>query len=108
MSVAIILLGLALTLAAGFIVVWPLIGGWNQKTEEGSSADLELQLMQMVKSIRDLDFDYDTGKIEAADYIEQRKLLIGRGVSLLIRLDESQQLDTHIEEMIAAYRQGTT
>ncbi len=106
MSAATFIVGLALILATGFFVLWPLIAGWKQRGTLGQTADLEIQLMQMVKSIRDLDFDYDTGKIETEDYIEQRKLFIGRGVSLLIRLDEAQKLDTQIEEMVAAYRQG--
>ncbi|MBZ0308953.1 MAG: hypothetical protein K8I82_23010, partial [Anaerolineae bacterium] len=71
--------------------------------------ELEDSLHRFVTSVRDLDFDFDTGKIGEADYLEQRKLLIGRGVSALKRLDEALQeqkeVDDEIEALVDAYRQ---
>ena len=84
----------------------------NAKPTEPSRSAIELedQLMQWVNAVRDLDFDFDTGKIAEQDYVTTRKLLIGRGVSTLIRLDEAQrkmrELDQEIEQLIAAYRQN--
>lgn len=111
MSENTILAGLVLLVAAGIAISWPF---WmNSRTskikDKGSIAELEDSLHRLVTSVRDLDFDFDTGKIGEADYIEQRKLLIGRGVSVLKRLDEAlfvqKELDDEIEDMIAAYRQ---
>lgn len=70
--------------------------------------DLRTRLGRMLDSIHDLDFDYDTGKINTDVYAQQRKLLIGRGVSLLIQLDKVEgdlyHVDNEIESAIASRR----
>jgi hypothetical protein len=72
--------------------------------------DLELKIQLLLDSIRDLDFDYDMGKISTEVYVEQRKMLIGRGISRLMQLDNARQeldvLDREIEEAVATRRQS--
>ena len=72
--------------------------------------DQRNRLYRIIDSIRDLDFDFDTNKINYEVYAEQRKLLIGRGVSALIQLDKAEThlaiLDDEIEAQIAARRQS--
>jgi len=69
---------------------------------------LEEQLDRFVNAVRDLDFDYDMGKLSAEDYATQRKFAIGRGVSVWLRLQASQSVvqrsDEELEAAIAAYR----
>ncbi|MFP4324127.1 MAG: hypothetical protein ACLFTK_16855 [Anaerolineales bacterium] len=76
-------------------------------------AALEEQLKQHVGAVRDLDFDYDMGKLTDEDYVLQRKMLIGRGVSTWRRLRdlrvEFSQDDQALEDLINQYkRQGRT
>jgi hypothetical protein len=110
-SIGVILLGLAAAIGIAGLIMWPL----RENQQEGqagrdSAIALDEQLRQMIKAIHDLDFDFDTGKVTLADYNEQRKLFIGRGVSLLIRLDdalrEQKTLDDEIEKRVNAFRQG--
>jgi hypothetical protein len=80
------------------------------RQQQNAVHDLRNQLTRIVESVRDLDFDYDTHKINDEVYIHQRKMLIGRGVSLLIRLDQVSQYDEQdqaIERMVAKRRKIT-
>lgn len=69
---------------------------------------LRTRLEGLIISIHDLDFDYDTRKISAEVYAEQRKFLIGRAVSTLIQLDQAEanlsEVDEDIEAAVARYR----
>ncbi len=71
---------------------------------------LEDQLERLVISVQDLDLDFDMGKLMAEDYALQRKMLIGRGVSVLLKLQESRRqptiADDELEQLILAYKQG--
>ena len=92
---------------------------WASRNQRGASAfkdqvtlsGLEDHLLRLARAVRDLDFDYDTGKMPEQDYIEQRKQIIGQGVSVLIRLDEARKdqdvLDDEIENLIEAYKQSS-
>lgn len=74
-----------------------------------SSAVLQERLDQIITTVNDLDFDYDTGKVAPEDYVEHRKLLVGRGVSTLIQLESSlaqeTEWDDDVELLIQEYRQ---
>jgi type II secretory pathway pseudopilin PulG len=112
MSSGAILVGLIVTLVVAAVVFLPLIQGRRRNTAADeavrNAAVLQDQLQRLVNAVRDLDFDFDTGKITEADYVTQRKLLIGRGVSTLLRLDEARKneavLDSEIEQMVASAR----
>ncbi|PJF44070.1 MAG: hypothetical protein CUN55_05855 [Phototrophicales bacterium] len=73
--------------------------------------NLQAQYELLLESILDLDLDYDMGKIPDDIYAEQRKMLLGRSVYVLKKLDALSQslptqddLDAKIEELITAYR----
>ena len=118
MSIATAFMALALLSLALLVILWPFLTARLQRMRYERPAqishvmELEEQLNQSLKTIRDLDFDYDMGKVGEEDYTSHRKYLIGRGVSLLIRLDEARDkqatLDHDIEQMIAAQRAGLT
>lgn len=100
-----VLIGAITLLVLGAMMSQPLrmVQRQKHKNDPLAASQLEDQLHRFVYAVRDLDFDYDTGKIAKNDYIAQRKLLIGRGVSTLIKLDDLRQHDP-LEKEIAAYR----
>lgn len=109
MTSTLLLSAILILIVAGVAVLWPfLLNRQLNQQKRQSVVALEDSLRQFVMSVRDLDFDFDMGKITETDYIEQRKVLIGRGVSTLKKLDElhSQQhhIEDEIEQMVAAYR----
>ncbi len=71
--------------------------------------ELRTRYLLLLTSVRDLDFDYDMNKISYEVYAEQRKMLIGRSVSLLMQLDRAEAqlatVDGEIEQAIEAARQ---
>ncbi|NJL94092.1 MAG: hypothetical protein HC915_10365 [Anaerolineae bacterium] len=103
LMLGVVLLGLLL-----MFVTLPLLAAWRAPVrtgaEAGSVAALEEQLSLLVNAVRDLDFDHDTGKLSEADYVAQRKLLVGRGVSTLMRLERARNIDQQLEELVASYR----
>ena len=101
------------SIASVFVIALPFLKGrkreWQFNSQDASAAAPEEQFTQLVSAIRDLDFDYDLGKVHEADYVEHRKLLIGRVISIMIRFDEvlayQDELGQKIEDMVVAYRQ---
>ena len=72
---------------------------------------LLLQKDTLYTAIRDLDFDYHTGKVDQQDYVELRERLEDEAIATLRRLDTVDPLaalDSEIERQIAALRQGDT
>lgn len=111
MNETLLLFGVIMAGMVALGIAAPLFAARRQvKPLDTTSQQVEEQLGLLVNGVRDLDFDFDTGKVSEADYLTQRKLLIGRGVSTLIRLDETRQhedaLDDEIEKLVAAYRQN--
>lgn len=106
------IIGVGIVLLAGFVIVLPFLTRrgrrWQRSTEQTSVGELEDQLSQLISGVRDLDFDFDMGKVPEADYATHRKALIGRGVSVLRRLEEARaaqrELDDELEQQIAAHR----
>ena len=105
-----VVLGVIMAVVVGLMIALPFLLDRKRPSDGDSSAEqLQENLSQLLSNIVDLDFDFDTGKLAEADYVTQRKMLIGRGVSTLIRLDEAlaqqDSVDQQIEELVAAYRQ---
>lgn len=63
---------------------------------------------RLLRAIRDLDFDYDMGKLTDAIYTEQRVTLVAQAIALLQRIDalEAEILaqQERVEAALAAYR----
>jgi hypothetical protein len=117
MDIGSILIGLALLILAGFLVAWPLIDQRPQLGPGPSEADrLRQERDQLLTALRDLDFDYSLGKLQAEDYAPLRADLVSRGAEVLKKLDAATQTpeasprpavpDEAIEKAIAAHRQG--
>ena len=94
--------GIALTLAflagGAVFVMWPFLSqrrSAEQPTGNAPShlariAQLQAEREAILISVRDLDFDYQTGKLTEEDYLTQRENLMGRGVEILKQIDTEQ------------------
>jgi RNA polymerase subunit RPABC4/transcription elongation factor Spt4 len=90
--VIIVILVLLTILALG-AVAYPLwAGGEEQKWEESppdqALEDLLVQKEAAYAAIKDLDFDYQMGKLSAGDYAEMKDRYKGKAISVLKQLDE--------------------
>jgi hypothetical protein len=68
---------------------------------------LGLQKETLYTAIRDLDFDFQTGKVDQKDYTELRQQLEGEAVHILRRIDAADPLaglDQDLERQIIALR----
>ncbi len=103
----------------GLTIVWivrPLLqgqtAGGERSPEARTLAELSAQHEATLKSLRDLDTDYTTGKLNEDDYQAQRQVFLAEGVAILQRLDalkagvgaSDPALDKAIEDMVAARR----
>ena len=71
---------------------------------------LSLQKEMLYVAIRDLDFDFHTGKVDQKDYANLRQHLESEAVQILRQLDEVDPLtglDGEIERQILALRQSS-
>lgn len=70
---------------------------------------IEERLNMLLDSIRDLDIDFDMNKITPEVYAEQRKMLLGRAVGVLHRLEQltrtaDSDKNLEVEAAILAFR----
>ncbi len=65
---------------------------------------------RLLRAIRDLDFDYDLGKLADDAYAEQRVLLVRQSVAVMAKIDELEEAiaaqQERIEAALAAFRQA--
>jgi hypothetical protein len=79
-----------------------------QSTRGREVEQLTLQKETLYTAIHDLDFDFQTGKVDQQDYTELRHNLEEEAIQILRQLDTvdpSMALDGEIERQIAALRQ---
>lgn len=117
MDIGSILVGLALVIAVGFVVAQPFLDTRARREPEPSEAGrLRQERDQVLRALRDLDFDYSLGKLLQEDYAPLRAELVSRGAEALKKLDALAKApqpaqppavsDQAIEAAIAARRQG--
>lgn len=106
-----LLLGLALLVLVLFFVARPFL----LPQPVASAPTLRQQLLahkeSLLDQIRELDFDYQTGKIAETAYTAQRPLLVRQAAALLQKLDQDQphsQVEQEIETAVARLRQTAT
>ena len=88
MTIGSILLGLALFVAVGLFVTRPLFGRDPRRRRRMSEyRALLTEKEAILVEIRALDFDYETGKIDEADYGQQREAYVTEAADLLMRID---------------------
>jgi len=89
----------------------PLVRRWSYSIQGHESNDdterLVLQKEMVYGAIRDLDFDFQTGKVDQKDYAELRQQLESEAVQILRQLDAADPLialDHEIEQQVLALR----
>ena len=124
LGIGTILVGLALLAVVVVLVITPLFEPKAPLARPLSRREaLEAERQAAVRSIRDLDFDYRTHKLNEDDYNVLRLAQVQRGAAALRQLDEIDQaaavapdpsvgheadrdIDAEIEDTIAAYRRA--
>ncbi len=89
-----LVLGLLIAALSLLVVLWPFINVGRRDEAQASSPALESLVEQrdaIYAALRDLDFDYETGKLTDEDYHTQREVWVQRGVNVLKALDATQQ-----------------
>ena len=119
MDTGAILVGIAMVLLVGAYVARPLF----EKTalprgaiSQGARAEWVARRNAIYALIRELDADYQTGKVNEQDYLAERERHVAQGVAILKQLDEFPDhepvgrtaLDAEIEAAVQALRQQAT
>jgi hypothetical protein len=117
MNLAAIIIGVAIAVAVAAYVAEPLIRGQRDRKHQTSNinyqgADLELEYRATLEAIRELDFDFQTGKIVEEDYQLLRERYVLQGAALLQKLDQlgarraSETISDQIEALVLARRKA--
>jgi hypothetical protein len=97
MDLASLVLGLALLLLVAFYVVRPLVEGRALRERQPGPADsLLAERERILTALRDLDFDYATGKLVDEDFVGPRAELLAHGAQVLRQLD-ALGVDAHAD-----------
>lgn len=102
-----LLLSLALFVIVGLIIVLPLLDRRRPAVQAPSRrAELEAERQDIVRAIRELDFDHRTRKINDEDYKQLREGYVQRGAAVLRELSATSErdVDAEIEQRVAALR----
>jgi hypothetical protein len=97
MSSAGIFLLAAFTAITILVVLWPFLGQRREGPSPQEFADLPaIQRLAaeregILEAIRELDFDLQTGKLEAVDYQSQRNALMARGGQVMRQIDAAKE-----------------
>lgn len=107
-----LLAALALLLVVAALIAQPLLGSRRPAVLPESQRDrLERERKQVLRAIREIDFDQRTGKLDADDYSRMRSALEAQGAAVLRALDGLQttpvprDIDAEIEAAVAALRE---
>lgn len=96
--ITILLAVLVAACAVGY-VAWPLFRPTSTVLidDSGPLADLILRKDVLLQSIKELEFDYQTGKLSAEDYQRLDNRLRQQAIVLLRRIDETMPATTNLE-----------
>ncbi len=123
MSVEGLVVIITLLIVVGLWVGAPLLSRKPRRVQINSAAQRDRLLThyeRLLTNIRDLDEDFATGKIQPADYQQERERWVQNGVQILMALDNlngaarpaadgagiDEAVDAEIEAAVAAYRRG--
>lgn len=93
-----LILGIIIVVLSLLFVAWPFLGVGRERAAAAEKSKLNGELERLVAEreavyamIRDLDFDYETGKLTDEDYQQQRETWVARGVNVLKAIDSLKQ-----------------
>lgn len=106
MTIGSIFLGIALLVAVGLFITRPLIvPDPHRRRMMTERQKLVTQKEAILTLIRNLDFDFDTGKIPESEYQRQRESLVDQAANILQQIDEVDktmgQMDHSLETVPA-------
>lgn len=81
---------LGLTLLVGLYITYPLLRPTRRAEESGYDSELSSLLARrdnIVRTLEDLEMDFELGKLSKAAYLAQKKALLKKGAEILERLD---------------------
>ena len=105
--VVILLMAVGLVVFVGEPILRRATSRAEQRTEPSELEQLSLQKEVVYTAIGDLDFDFQTSKVDERDYTALRQELENEALQLLRRMDDVDplaSLDTEIERQILALR----
>ncbi len=92
MAFGTLLLALALLIVAGLLIAIPLMDKKSPAVLPPSPRqELEAQRVAVIRAIRELDFDFKTGKLNNDDYKMLREELVAQGAAVLQQIDMLKQ-----------------
>lgn len=124
MTLLVIAGGLILLVLALLAIAWPLL---RERPEPGQPAselpqqeiaaadplmELEAQRDSLYQAIKELEFDYQVGKVSEADYkafdtqLKEQAVVVVREIATLQAAEADPALDAHLEAEIAALRRN--
>jgi hypothetical protein len=106
MNISSIFLLIAFLAGIGIVITWPFWAGKSEALSSTAGDSLEAQHEGILKAIRDLDFDFQLGKLSQDDYRTQRETLTQRGVNILKEIDRVKGAQDPIESAIQAARKS--
>jgi hypothetical protein len=92
-----LIMGVILVALSIFFVLWPLFSVTREERENdagvlASSRDVLMEQRDAIYlTIRDLDFEFETGKLSEDIYQSQRNMWVERGVEVLRAVDQLKQ-----------------
>ncbi len=111
---AIMLLGIAILVSAGlaFFVAWPLLsaegsGAGTLPIDVTPLADLKRRRLVVYENLKDLEFEFQSGKIAREDYGALRENYLSEAAQLMIASQDAEQMSSDsemIERLVAARR----
>ena len=108
MNAGAVLVGLAFMLVAGIILADPFLKR-RQKAEVKTTfpkTSLSDRSQEVLLTLRDLDFDFQTGKVTEPDYDRIRSGLIAQAATLMQAIDRRDaNLEDELEKKVRTYRQ---
>jgi hypothetical protein len=110
--ITLLLAGLLAVVAVGY-VIWPLVRPTRPVLidEEGPLAELILRKDTLLLSIKELEFDYQTGKLSQEDYARFDARLRQQAIGLLRQIEQAMpdsiNLEMELEAAIRRRRQVT-
>ena len=102
------LMALSLVVYVGEPLVRRAASRLSGREDDDSTAHLLLQKETLYGAIRDLEFDFHTGKVDQKDYDELRQQLEGEAIHILRQLDVVDPLlafDNEVEQQVRQLRQ---
>jgi hypothetical protein len=94
MSVGGLLLLAVFVFFCAAVVLWPVISRrefWVAGDADTVPSTLQAEREATLEALRELEFDYQTGKLAERDYQAQRAVLMARGVEILRQIDGSRE-----------------